>query len=417
MTPAGLALEARGASREAAVGAGTVLRRRLNSVAAPSTVTRPRALGSLTGIRGAAALWVLCYHAQQQAGSTFGLPQLERIPEFRTGWHGVDLFFILSGFILMYAHERDFARLEWGNAIRFARLRFLRIYPVNAAVLLLIAGMVALEPGYVLWARSMYGPHTYTAGAFVATLLLATRWFIPVPGDWNQPVWSLSLEVLGYAVFPLLAWQATKIRSRWALAAIAAASLGAGALILRWTSYEGDIMQPAVVRLASCFVAGIAVYRLWRLTEGLRAVWPRAICAAAVTGIVLSSAGLLQFGPAAQDGSQMNFLFAAMLYGLAFERGGINRLLASRAAVFLGRISFPLYLVHMPMLLWLRYTMLGHASRYSTAEKAAALAAWAVASVGVATLLHVAVEKPCHRLARQWAGSRAGRPTSPIREG
>jgi len=45
----------------------------------------------MTGIRGIAALWVMLYHAQQGAGTTFNLPLLAKVPDLRSGWHGVDL--------------------------------------------------------------------------------------------------------------------------------------------------------------------------------------------------------------------------------------------------------------------------------------------------------------------------------------
>ena len=53
---------------------------------------------------------------------------------------------------------------------------------------------------------------------------------------------------------------------------------------------------------------------------------------------------------------QFNFLFASLLYGLAFQQGVVSRLLP--AALRVRQISFPLYLVHVAPLLWLRYSSL-----------------------------------------------------------
>ena len=47
------------------------------------------------------------------------------------------------------------------------------------------------------------------------TLTLTTRWFLPFDGDWNQPTWSLSVELLGYLAFPLLAFAAVRLRNFW----------------------------------------------------------------------------------------------------------------------------------------------------------------------------------------------------------
>jgi len=76
-------------------------------------------LPSLTGVRGIAALWVVLFHLQQFAGE-FGLEAVKGLPGLRSGWAGVDLFFVLSGFILMLVHERDFPRLSWTPVVRFA---------------------------------------------------------------------------------------------------------------------------------------------------------------------------------------------------------------------------------------------------------------------------------------------------------
>src|SRR5580700_199946 len=174
-------------------------------------MTKRRGIPTMTGIRGAAAVWVMLFHAHLDAGRFFGLPFLEKITLLGNGWHGVDLFFILSGFILMYAHERDFFEIRKSALIRFARLRFTRVYPLNAVVTSLIGVLVLLSPGFVAWYRSAYGALYFSTGGFLRTLFLATRWFLPPVGEWNMPVWSLSLEVLGYIMFPFLAFRALRI--------------------------------------------------------------------------------------------------------------------------------------------------------------------------------------------------------------
>ena len=175
---------------------------------------------SLTGIRGVAALWVVLFHLQQ-FGKDFGVPALVGTPVLRSGWTGVDLFFVLSGFVLMLVHERDFGRLHWQRMLRFAWLRVLRVYPLATVVLLLIALLVALDRNFALdWAQGAI-PHNLTASAFVRTLFLANRWWLPTDGDWNQPEWSLSAEILGYAAFPFIALLATRLNNRWLIAAFA----------------------------------------------------------------------------------------------------------------------------------------------------------------------------------------------------
>jgi peptidoglycan/LPS O-acetylase OafA/YrhL len=373
-------------------------------------MSKPRGIRSMTGIRGIAAVWVMLFHAAGKS-DIFSVPLLARIPDIWYGCLGVDLFFMLSGFILMYAHARDCYTLGKSSLIRFARLRFTRIYPLNAAVLLLIAALVACQPGYVVWARSPEGAVAYggsfafTAAAFLRTLLLATRWFLPGTGEWNQPVWSLSLEVLGYMLFPFMAFCALRISRRWVLIVLASLSLVGSYVILTRFAFECEIAQIAVVRMLACFVTGVAVFRLWKLTPAFgrsSAAW---ITTLAAVGIVARD--LPPFRRIVTHGNiQMGFLFAFLLYGLAFEQGFISKLLSSRPIVFLGEISFPLYLTHVTPLLWLQYCLQTSSRRVSAGEGTLLLLCWAIGCIVLATLLHYFIEVPFHAWGRRWAGER-----------
>jgi peptidoglycan/LPS O-acetylase OafA/YrhL len=354
----------------------------------------------MTGIRGVAAVWVMMLHAGQDAGRLYRLPWLERISFFVNGWHGVDLFFMLSGFILMYAHGQDFVQIRTAPLVRFARLRFTRVYPLNAAVLLLISVLVWLQPGFVAWMRTIHSPADFSLGAFVRTLFLATRWFLPGRGDWNEPVWSLSLEILGYLAFPFLAYWALRVKHKWAHVAIALGSLAGAVLILKAShDHDSAFSQIAVVRMFACFLTGIAIFRLWTLApEAHRKAAPW-MASAAVACILIT-------GQTYRGTVLMNFFFAVLLYALAFQQGIVSRLLSSRAAVFLGEISFPLYLIHVIPIFWLRYYLMTQGAPYTTLQRSAMLLAWLVGCFLMATLLHYFVEKPAHALGRRWAGAR-----------
>jgi len=376
-------------------------------------MSKRQGIPSMTGVRGVAALWVLVFHSGQNAGAIFGLPVLEKASLFVNGWRGVDLFFMLSGFILMYAHERDFVVLRWASIERFARLRFARIYPLNTVVLLGITVVVLLFPDYVSWVRSGFGPLSYSPGAFASTLFLSTRWFLPDMGDFNQPVWSLSLEILGYAAFPFLAYCLQRVTQKKTLIVLASLSLIGSFLTLRHTSWQADITQIAWVRMASCFLTGIAAYRCWVLTAETGKRWAAGITYLSVLGIFMSASGIFNHGKAFHGDIQDNFLFAFLLYGLAFRIGFIDKFLSSRLILFLGEISFPIYLVHVTPLLWLRYYISVNGANYSALTKLTFLLCWAFGSILLAALLHHAVEMPFHAWGRRWASALEGEKQSP----
>ncbi len=87
-------------------------------------ITKRNTIPSLTGIRGIAALWVMTYHVTLgTAGQLLHSPSIGTFSLFAKGWAGVDLFFVLSGFILMHSHGGEFANLSKEAVSRFAKLR------------------------------------------------------------------------------------------------------------------------------------------------------------------------------------------------------------------------------------------------------------------------------------------------------
>ena len=349
---------------------------------------------SLTGVRGIAALWVVLFHIQSFAPE-LGIRPLQNLPVARTGWAGVDLFFILSGFILMLVHERDFPRLSLPPLLRFGWLRFFRVYPLATAVLLLILLLTLIDREFGTFWNSRGVPTNFTISSFLRTLFLATRWWFPTDGDWNQPVWSLSVEILGYVAFPFIAVIATRLRNPWVLAILATLCLAFPTLYAFLTHqklFNDDLFWGAPTRMAGGFTAGIVLARLHRVTpESLRGL-QGTVADVALLAVIVATL-LPPYG-----WSTITLCFGALVYGLASDRGLANRLLSTPVAVWLGRISFPLYLVHVMALAWLRYGL--YRDNAGDAERLLALGLYAVFILCLAWLLHLYVERPTHRFAR-----------------
>ena len=367
---------------------------------------------SLTGIRGIAAAYVFLTHAQGVVAAGFDAPWVGRSGFLRNGFRGVDLFFLLSGFILMHVHDKDFARLEAGPTWRFYVLRFFRVYPLNALILLVLLPMSLALPGFVGWTRWLdgaairYHDHDFSAAGFAQSLLLAQAFSVVKPGQWNGPAWSLSAEVFGYATFPLLARVALRCRSAALAAFCALASLSA--LVAATVACGHATGNPTggfgLVRMAGCFVAGIALSRCFRCWPGGER-W-----AAAATLVSLGWILLCLLWP------PLNLLvllgFGGIVLGLAYQRGPVDALLASRPALFLGRISFSFYMVHyvpLQLCLWLLGTRLLGSPGWLRGGLVLAVCG---ACVPLAMVLHRWFEVPCQRLARRAlrpAGTAPGR--------
>ena len=351
---------------------------------------------SLTGVRGIAALWVVLFHIQGFANE-LGVRPLFNLPVLRVGWAGVDLFFVLSGFVLMLVHERDFPRLRWPPLLRFAWLRFFRIYPLATIVLLLILALTLVDRDFAAYWTKASMPPNFTVGAFFRTLFLATRWWSPTDGDWNQPVWSLSVEILGYVAFPFVAVLATQVRNRWLLVVLAACCLVFPTAVAHFHEnklFNDDIFWGAGTRMAGAFTGGILLARLHRLTpESSRGSQGR-VADFGVAGLLVA----LLLAPPYLYGL-ITLCFGAIVFGLAADRGLVNRVLSTPLVVWLGRISFPLYLVHVMALAWLRYSLFRDDA--DVAERFGGLLLYLVFIFALAWLLHLYVERPTHRFARE----------------
>lgn len=352
---------------------------------------------SLTGVRGAAALWVLLFHLQSFANG-YGVPWLKSVPLLADGWVGVDLFFVLSGFILMFVHEADFEQLRGRVVLRFASLRFFRIYPLATAVLILIALLVFADPGFAPWYQATHDPADLTGMAFLRTLLLATRWYPPFVGDWNQPVWSLSVEIIGYCALPFLAFGVTRVSSPPLLAILAAACLIAPVALqpIVGSRLDNDIFGFAIIRMAGGFTGGVLLGRLHRLTPVSFSRWQGAIGDLALVALIVTL--LTPLGTLATT-----VCFGALIYGIASGRGASNWLFARPVSLFFGRISFPLYLIHAMVLIWIYYELGAHGAVWPVTG--IALGLYIPGVVLAAWGLHLLVERPSQRLGRALAGA------------
>lgn len=102
---------------------------------------KPRQLDALTGVRGLAAVWVVTYHFANPEHRAVASALRPLLWIFERGDFAVPLFFILSGFILVYSYHDRFLKFSWAEYRRFLWLRLARIYP---AYIVALAAVVCL---------------------------------------------------------------------------------------------------------------------------------------------------------------------------------------------------------------------------------------------------------------------------------
>ena len=161
---------------------------------------------AIDALRGISILCVVLLHVQihiPQEQSLLGkvLPAALFNIVYRSGYYGVIIFFVISGFLITRAAIERWGSLEavpWGQ---FLRRRFARIYPCLLLLLAILAALHAIEmPGFVI-------DNTSLARATVSALTLHLNWLEAqvgyLPAAWNV-LWSLSIEEAFYLAFPLI---------------------------------------------------------------------------------------------------------------------------------------------------------------------------------------------------------------------
>jgi peptidoglycan/LPS O-acetylase OafA/YrhL len=301
----------------------------------------PEHLASLTPLRGIAALWVVLFHY------CWHFPAVH--PDRYTGavykgYLAVDLFFILSGFVISHVYHRTFAQRVTGPSYRdFLKARVARIYPLHLTVLLLFVVTALGERALAYAQRGSFGPIPLVGerslGAFFANLLMLQGiWAREL--SWNDPAWSISLEFLAYFLFPL--W------FPWLWRAAPAAKICAGGLFLialGWLAYStGDDFNQwngvgAILRCLPEFLIGALLYSAYR-SQVLAPVL--ATDTALVTATLLLCTLLHFAGP---DFTIVP-LFALLILTAVSNKGRLGPLLNSALFLWLGNISYSLYLIH-----------------------------------------------------------------------
>lgn len=238
----------------------------------------------------------------------------------------------------MFVHASESLSVQTKSLLRFARLRAWRIYPLSSAVPILIIVLIGLDEGFRHWFQAD-GQGNLSTLVFLKTLILGNRW-LPIRGEWNQPAWSVSVEIIGYLSFPLLSMGVMRCSRRTCMGAVAVLLVGFAVLgyAVRKVN-NNDIHTWALVRMSFGFSIGAVLYRVWKLAPEIEVKYHSMI------GLVCA-AGVALVGVFPKTMVLIECLFSGLIYSLASQRGLINSLLSTRVVFFLGKISFPLCLLH-----------------------------------------------------------------------
>lgn len=363
------------------------------------TRARPARLPSLTGLRFAAAGGVVYTHSMLLLNPYLAL---SLGPEVWVGAASVSLFFILSGYVLTHsARPSDTARAFW-------RRRAAKILPNHVVTWAVVVAVLACAGAAS--ARSATGVTGHLSSLFLVNTWVPDDTFVSAG---NPVSWSLAAEGFFYLLFPVLRPLVERLSRRGLLAGAGMAVAAVWALPVLCTaavnpvgSFFGDYWFLYMLPLSRLpeFVLGMLVARMSQ--EGIRL--PR-------TGVLLAALGVVSTLIMYSSVLPPRFMYAAatvlplvlLVHAVAqLDLRERPSLLRTRPIVFLGEISYAVYLVHFMVLglVFLALTDRGWSPPVSVlcALPLVFAASWA---------LYAGVERPC---VRRWSVPRVrGVPTGP----
>ena len=355
-------------------------------------VQTPPDLRALTGLRFLAALWVVLYTAWPHLDVSW-------VPVAVTkGYLGVEVFFVLSGFILSHVYLEAAGRKHYSYG-GFLWARIARVYPLHLVTLF---GMVALGIAGTAAGLSIDGSLTDWR-ALPAHLTMTHAWGLAPTSAFNHPSWSISAEWFAYLTFPAYAFVAWRMRERPVLAVLGAVAL-ALAIYAVFQPLAGFSLTEATfrwgaLRIVPCFALGCALYLVHR-----RAPIPYAGPVALISGAaILASASMGLWDPITV------LLAGGLILGLGSLDNARAGPMGSKAGVYLGEISYSIYMVCAPVLL----VMTNVAARVTGADdKRFHIIVWLaiVAAIPVAAMAtYHLVERPARKALRGLADKRRTR--------
>jgi peptidoglycan/LPS O-acetylase OafA/YrhL len=282
-------------------------------------------INNLTGLRAFAALSVILLHIRYGvAADRFGpLAFL-----FNNQALGVDVFFVLSGLIMGHVHGNDFSTcLTKANYRAFLWARLARIYPVHLFMLVMVAGALPLSGAW------MWGP-TDSYPLLLANLVLIHAWGVTAAALTFNPVsWTISAEWLAYLCFPLLARRSRHL-PRWCFLVVAIAA----ALLVAELSSNGLSHGRLALKGLLLFTSGFCYFRF----------------GAGLASPVLCYIGAVAIGPLLifaywlpVPGFMWIFEATLGLWILCLFKSRPVLLYANPVSLYLGRLSYSLYMSHL----------------------------------------------------------------------
>ncbi len=337
-------------------------------------------IASLTGVRGILAFWVCIFHMSDHICSL--VPEATAgYSAMRAGFVSVPAFFVLSGYVMWINYGSKMICFRWKSVVDFLIRRFRRLYPVHLfsllATLMLFLGSKAL---------GIEVPHElYSARDFVLNLFLIHTWVPKFQYSWNYPSWSISSEWFAYILFPLFCVTIGKIaNAKFAWLACFTALITT--LVLY--SIKNSILFFTMIEAVAPFLVGMCGAIAINKTESFKV-----IPTATPDGLFALLIVLTCFLSSTTIGNVGFVLCSGLVLSLGILGEKCSFFWRNRITVFLGEISYSLYLTHF-LVIKFGSKIVPSLDGTGSALGAAVVFAYFFAVLSVAYAVHRFIEKP-----------------------
>lgn len=338
---------------------------------------------ALTGVRGYAALWVVLMH-YTWGGGMKGEGLFMQILHY--GFAGVIVFLVLSGFVMAHSYPEFRQSIRTSAYGSYFYKRIARIYPLHLVTLLAFLALAGV--GYPLRTPND------TAFTFGLNLLLVQAWGFVNEFSWNALSWTISVEMFAYIWFPFIALALFKLPKAYSALVVALMVWilmeRPNLVILKAAGIDTTYITLAygnfLVQFTAVFIGGVALYRVAQGIEKL----PTKVSNA----LVIAGMAILGYACTVPFRSWILMCGALLLIaGLLCDKGLGRLLFGNRVSVFLGEISYSLYLTHVLLNAVLSNTIAG----LRLADKISL-------AICTATITYYLIERPSRSFLRKLGG-------------
>lgn len=374
------------------------------------TPDRP-AIPPLTSLRFFAASLVVAFH--------YDPDRFTRLPGFvqnwlETGYEAVTFFFVLSGFVLSYVYFGADPGRTNTNLRSFFVARFGRLFPAYY-LSLLIALPFFILPSQI-WGEAAPANLPYHA---LAVLGSVQAWWPEAALAWNPPAWSVSVEWFLYATFPIIAWATRFVPNGTFLA-------GSFLLVTAGAAFRVLVMEPLMndepdqwrnfalffpLFHLPQFIFGVALGRVHLLGPRSSPALAGWMFTAGLVGLMIVLGDLEELPTRIRSNAVLVIFFGMLIFGAAQSGHGAYRALSVRPLVYLGDISYSMYILHQPLEFyweWVGPRSLGWNLPYMLD-----FVLFFALVVGLSALSYRIVETPLRRRIRRWGGKDPAPPAPP----